>query len=397
MWQKIKNIYHLAQSALAVLYYNFPSRKLTVIGVTGTDGKTTTVHMIYHILKSAGKKVGMISSLGAYIGSKVYETGFHTTTPSPWQIQRFLRKAVDLNIQYFVLEATSHGLDQNRLAHVKFSVATITNITGEHLDYHHTWQNYAKSKAKLFKNVSYSILNSQDKSYDYLKNKVDGQIITYSTQPPADITPRKMPIRLNILGNYNLENAQAAAATAQALGIPKSKITSFLTKFQLPSGRMQKIDLGQDFQVFIDFAHTPNALKLALSELQNFKGANGRLITVFGAAGRRDYLKRPQMGKVADEFADLIILTSEDPRTEKPEEITRQIALGIRNKKEGSKLLIIIDRIAAIQEAINLAQKGDVVGIFGKGHEKTMTIGKRDYPYNEEQNVKNAIRRLSQN
>ena len=186
MWQKIKNIYHLAQAFLAAVYFNFPSRKLIVIGVTGTDGKTTTVHMISHILRSNAKKVAMISSVNAKIGDKTFDTGFHVTTPSPWQVQKYLKDAVNSGSQYFVLEATSHGLDQNRLAFVNFKIGVITNITHEHLDYHKTWQNYAKAKLKLFKNTETAILNMDDRSYNFLKSGVGGKLITYGIKSTAD-------------------------------------------------------------------------------------------------------------------------------------------------------------------------------------------------------------------
>src|SRR3989344_5460646 len=169
MWQKLKNYYHLLQAFVAAIYFNFPSKKLTVIGITGTDGKTTTVSMIYHILKSAGKKVSMVSSVEAIVGNKKYDTGVHVTTPNPWQVQKFLRKALDMKSQYFVLEATSQGLNQYRLAFVDFILAVITNITSEHLDYHKTWQNYALAKAKLFQNAQTSVLNVDDKSFNFLK------------------------------------------------------------------------------------------------------------------------------------------------------------------------------------------------------------------------------------
>ncbi|MEX2028347.1 MAG: UDP-N-acetylmuramoyl-L-alanyl-D-glutamate--2,6-diaminopimelate ligase [Candidatus Curtissbacteria bacterium] len=391
MWQKIKNYYHLAQALTAAFIFSFPSSKIKVIGVTGTDGKTTTVHMIYEALKTSGQKVSMISSVGAAIGSKAYETGFHVTTPSSWQIQKYLRKAADNGHEYFVLETTSHGLDQNRLAYVKFQMAVLTNITHDHLDYHRTWEKYALAKSKLFKNVAFSVLNSNDaKSFNFLKDKIGGQIITYGVDINADINPRNFPINLKIKGDFNLQNALAAAAAAKTLGIPKQKIIGALSRFVPVKGRLEEVRLGQDYNVVIDFAHTPNALFQALRTL---KPQNGRLIAVFGAAGGRDKIKRPLMGKVAADAADVIILTSEDPRRESFGNITGQILKGIKNKTDQKNLFVVEDRKEAIQKAINMAKKGDTVGIFGKGHEKSMAFGKKEIPWDEFEIARNAIKR----
>ncbi len=392
MWQKIKNYYHLAQALLAAFIFSFPSNKIAVIGVTGTDGKTTTVHMIYEILKASGQKVSMISSVGAAIGSKDYDTGFHVTTPSAWQVQKYLRKAADSGNKYFILETTSHGLDQNRLAQVNFQIGVLTNISHDHLDYHGTWENYAAAKAKLFKNVAFSILNFDDrKSFLFLKNRVSGQIITYAVKKSADINIKNFPIKLKIGGDYNLENALSAAATARALGIPKPKITRILAKFSLPKGRLQEVNMGQDFRVVVDFAHTPNALNRVLATLKS--QTPKRLIVVFGAAGQRDKSKRKVMGKVADQNADVIILTAEDSRNENVVDICNQIASGIKNKTKGKNLFIVEERTNAINFAVSLAGENDTVGLFGKGHEKSMNFGKKETPWDEFKVASAAIRK----
>lgn len=421
MWQTLKNYYHWLQALAAALFFGFPSKKLIVIGVTGTDGKTTTVNMIYHVLKHSGCQVSLISSVNAKIGDKSYETGFHVTTPDPWDIQKFLRKAVDAKSEYFVLEATSHGLDQNRLAFANFKIGVVTNITHEHLDYHKTWPNYAAAKAKLFKNVDFSILNYDDKkSFEFLKNRVDGKILTYSQKNLSDFNLKNFPIKLKLNGDYNLSNALAAAAVCSAANIDKKKIIAALANFAGVVGRMEEVDLGQDFKIIVDFAHTPNSLEQALKTLRslrsNVKGQMSKVICVFGSAGERDQTKRPLMGQVADKFADIIVLTAEDPRSEKPEDICRQIMSGIKKKqglrpsglkqslrssppgadvglkKEGKDLFIIPDRKEAIQFAINLAKKNDTVAIFGKSHEKSMTYDHKDYPWDEFATVKAAIR-----
>lgn len=390
MWQTVKNYYHLAQALAAAFIFSFPSNKIKVIGVTGTDGKTTTVHMIYEVLRASGQKVSMISSVGAAIGAKTYDTGFHVTTPSSFQIQKYLRKAVDAGHKYFVLETTSHGLDQNRLSYVNFQIGVLTNITHDHLDYHGTWENYAASKAKLFKNVAYSILNFDNrKSFSFLKNKAAGQVISYGIKNGADVNIKNFPLKLKIGGDYNVENALAAGAAAQTLGISKAKITKALAKFLPVKGRKEEVNLGQNFKVVIDFAHTPNALSQALMTLK--RETSGRLIAVFGAAGERDKVKRPIMGSVADKNTDIIFLTAEDPRSEKTQDICAQIEKGIKGKTKNKTLFIIEDRKEAITSAINLAGENDTVGIFGKGHEKSMAYGSKETPWNELKVVSAAI------
>jgi len=395
MWQAVKNIYHLLQASLASLYFGYPSKKLVVIGVTGTDGKTTTSQMIYEILKAHGEKVSLITSIHAQVGEKSYDTGFHVTTPDPIALQKFLKQAVDQGSKYLVLEVTSHALDQNRIFGVSFTVAVLTNITHEHLDYHKTYQNYLKSKAKLFQNTKASVLNVDDDSFPKIKKFIKGEIITYGINKKADINLKNFPINLKIPGLYNFYNALAAAATTTYLGVDKMTITQTLGTFKGLIGRMEKIDEGQNFEVFIDFAHTPNALLNALKTLRSIsKSEETRLIAVFGAAGLRDKSKRPMMGKIAAENADISVITAEDPRTEKVEDICAQITDGFKqaDKKEGKNFYIVADRAKAIEFAINLARSGDIVATFGKSHEKSMCFGKKEYPWDEFTAVKKAIR-----
>ncbi|OGD89982.1 hypothetical protein A3D07_00140 [Candidatus Curtissbacteria bacterium RIFCSPHIGHO2_02_FULL_42_15] len=394
MWQKVKNIYHLLRAFTACIYFGFPSKKLTVIGVTGTDGKTTTSHMIYEILKSANKKVSLISSIHAQIGEKTYDTGFHVTTPDPVALQKFLRKVVNSDSECLVLEVTSHGLDQNRIFGVDFDFAVLTNITHEHLDYHKSFENYILAKARLFKGVKVSILNLDDPTFSKIKKLANGKIITYSIGKKADFAPKNFPLKLKIPGEYNLSNALCAAALATQVGISKKIITKALNNFQGVKGRMEEVDMGQDYQVKVDFAHTPNGLKQALKTLKSrIKGQGSRVIAVFGAAGERDKLKRPKMGKIAAIYADICVLTAEDPRSEKVEDICWQIARGLvrSGKKEGSDFYQIYDRQKAIEFAVKLAKPGDIVVCFGKSHEKSMCFGKKEYPWDEFKSVERAI------
>lgn len=396
MWQKIKNYYHFAQALLAALYFNFPSKKLIIIGVTGTDGKTTTANMIYHVLTSANKKVSMISSVNAQIGGKSHDTGFHVSTPSPFQVQKYLKKAADEGSEYFVLESTSHGLDQNRLAFVDFKVAVLTNITHEHLDYHNTFDRYLKAKSKLFKNADFAILNMDDpKSYKALKEQVENRLFSYSLKNNADVNLKNLPVNLTVPGRHNIYNALAAASACIVLKIDRQKILKALKTFKGIRGRMEKIDEGQSFNVIIDFAHTPNGLDNALSTMKSNLGKGNRLIAIFGAAGERDSSKRKIMGSVADQLADVIVLTAEDPRSEEAQNICKQILLGIKTKKINKDCFIITDREKAIEFAIKIAKKGDIVAVLGKGHEKSMNINGEEIPWDEIEVTKRAIKKVT--
>src|SRR3989344_7007312 len=394
MLRKIKNVYHLMRAYAACIYFGFPSKKLTVIGVTGTDGKTTTSHMIYEILKSAEKKVSLISSIHAQIGEKSYDTGFHVTTPNPVALQRFLKKVVDSHSEFLVLEVTSHGLDQNRIFGIDFNFAVLTNITHEHLDYHKSFENYIFAKAKLFQRAKVSILNLDDPSFNKIKKLTNGKVVTYSINKKADFTQKDFLLKLKIPGDYNLSNALCAAALATQAGIGKQTITKALNTFQGIKGRMEEVDMGQNYQVIVDFAHTPNGLKQALKTLRSkVKSQRSKVIAVFGAAGERDKLKRSKMGEIAARYADICVLTAEDPRSEKVEDICEQIAQGLikSGKKESKDFFKIYDRAKAIEFAVKLAKQDDIVACFGKSHEKSMCFGKKEYPWDEFKTVEQVI------
>jgi len=392
MWQKVKNYYHFLRALAAAIYFNFPSKNITVIGVTGTDGKTTTVSMINHILKEAGYKTSMISSVSAIIADRVFDTGLHVTTPGPFAIQRFLKEATRQGNQYFVLEVTSHGLDQNRLGFVKFTVAVLTNISREHLDYHKSLVDYMKAKSKLFQNVSFSVLNLDDQSFNFFKKISTGKKLTYGMGLNADFNPNNFPLNLKIFGNYNLQNALAAGAAATALGISKKDIIKALSTFKNPKGRMQEVNLGQKFKVYIDFAHTPNGLENALKFLHSIRTSKStRIISVFGSAGERDREKRPRMGKVASKFSDISILTAEDPRSENVNKICLEIAKGFAGKRINKDYFIIDSRQIAIDYAVKIAKKGDIVAFFGKGHEKSMSFKHKELSWDEFKIARSAI------
>lgn len=360
MFQKLKNIYHLFQAVAANIYYGFPSKRIKVIGVTGTDGKTTTTHLIAHILKTAGYKVSFISSVYASIAGRDYDIGFHVTTPSSFVIQKFLRQSADNNDDYFVLETTSHALDQNRVWGISYEVGIITNITHEHLDYHKNYEEYEKIKMKLLKMAK-------------IKLKPTSQVLKTIDEVPN-------------LTKFNKQNYSSAYRVCRALGLNDEKIFEAMKSFHLPKGRLEVV-YDKSFKVIIDFAHTPNAFDNLLSELKKTTKKNSRLIHVFGAAGLRDITKRPLMGEISSKYSDYIIITEEDHRTEKLEDICNQIAKGIKNKPYE----IISNREQAINKAIKMAKKGDVIVLTGKSHEKSLCRGKKEYHWDEHEVVRKAL------
>ncbi len=380
----INNFYHLPKAVLANIIYGSPTRGMKVVGVTGTDGKTTTTNMIYEVLKAAGKKVSMVSTVNAVVGGKAFDTGFHVTSPDPFAVQKFAKLAKESNAEYLVLEATSHALDQYRFWGIKFDMGVITNITHEHLDYHKTFDNYQKIKLTLIKETEFAIVNQNIKG---IKRKT----ITFGLEK-GDFNQKEIKLKLKVLGDYNIENALAALAVAFALGINKTVAQRALENFGGVKGRMEEVKNTKGIKIIVDFAHTPNALENVLKTLS--KETAGRLIAVFGSAGKRDVEKRELMGAIAGKLADLIVVTAEDPRGEL-EIINKQIIKGVEKsgKNLGRSLFVEADRGKAINFAVNeLARKGDTVGIFGKGHEGSMNLdGKKEIPWSDVDVVKQIL------
>lgn len=408
MWQRTKNIYHFQQALIANLLYGFPSRGMKIIGVTGTDGKTTTANLIYHILHQAGEKAAVISSVGAVIDGKKFDLAFHVTTPGRFAVQSYIRQAKKVGVKYIVLEVTSHALDQHRVQGIHIDVGVITNITREHLDYHKTYENYVKAKAKLLKKAKIAILNKDDQSYFRLKKHelrhYHNKLITYGLKKDANINPHTFPFKTKLLGIFNKYNCLAAIATLQQLHISDAAVRRGLASFIPPVGR-QEIVYNKEFMVINDFAHTPNSFSVILPEAKRL--AKNRLFHVFGSAAKRDKFKRPEMGKISAKYADIIVLTSEDPRDEPIEQINKDILIGIKGfevigpediksfssslQKNKKYLFVIADRKEAIRFAIGLAQKGDVILLTGKGHEKSINYGKGEEPWNETETAKWAV------
>lgn len=410
----------LAQFSSA--FYNYPSRELVTIGVTGTDGKTTTTNLVYHILRTAGIQAGMISTVNALIGDQVLDTGFHVTTPEAPDIQRYLAQMVAAGLTHAVLEVTSHGLAQRRAAEVDFDLAGVTNVTHEHLDYHGTYQGYLQAKGLLFealgesdsaKNVEKTaVLNKDDDSYPYLAGLSAARTFSYSLHPDrgADIwgedivnTPRELRfsvaglgedffIRTPLIGRYNVANGLAAIGlTVLGLEIPISVVqAAFETAPGVP-GRMERIEMGQDFLAIVDFAHTPNGIRQALATAREL--TEGKVIAVFGSAGLRDVEKRKLMPEIAAGLADEMILTAEDPRTESLDAILADMAEGaVRGGGvEGETFWREPDRGSALRMAVGRAREGDLVITCGKGHEQSMCFGEVEYAWDDRTALRAAL------
>ncbi len=382
----INKFYHLPKAVLANFLYGFPTKRLKVIGVTGTDGKTTTTNMIYQILKSAGKKVSMISTVKAEIAGKSYDTGFHVTSPDPFTIQGFAKEAKDAGDEYLVMEVTSHALDQYRFWGVSFEVGVITNVTHEHLDYHKTFDNYLQTKLKLIQGVKTAIVNQG------IRGIRGSKVITFGLSK-GDFNQKDVKLKLAVVGDYNMENALAALATAFVMDIKKEVAKKALENFKNLTGRMEEVENNKGIRLYVDFAHTPNGLEQALKTLRS-QYKSGRLIALIGAEGFRDEGKRSMMGEIAQKLSDVVIVTAVDPRGQ-IEIINRQISEGA--KKAGAvldrNLFFINDRQEAIDFAVNnLAKRGDTIGIFGKGHETSMNLdGKKEISWSDVEAIRTAL------
>jgi UDP-N-acetylmuramoyl-L-alanyl-D-glutamate--2,6-diaminopimelate ligase len=410
-----------AREALAHLcacWHGFPARKLVMLGVTGTDGKTTTVNLIYSILAAAGINAGMISTVNAMIGGQAYDTGLHTTTPDAPDVQNYLARMVAAGQTHCVLEATSHGLAQHRVTACEFDVGVVTNVTHEHLDFHGTFEAYRAAKARLFEMVATStrkgvskvaVLNADDPSYEFLRAiRADAEVsygittcalvstLEVAYKPDATrfvaVTPvGRIPLGTPLVGQHNVYNILAAVGAGLALKLPVEAIQRGVRALKAIPGRWERIDQGQDFLAIVDFAHTPNALERALQTARQM--SRGQVVVVFGSAGLRDVEKRGLMGHVAGRLADKIIITAEDPRTESLDDIMAAIAEGVQSegRYEGKDFWRIGDRAEAIQFAVRMARRGDVVMACGKGHEQSMCFGTTEYPWDDRQAMREAL------
>lgn len=418
---------------LAAAYHDFPARKLTIIGVTGTDGKTTTSTLIYHILQRAtANRTGLISTIAAELGGMTSDTGLHVTTPGAPQVQQYMAQMVANGLTHCVLEMTSHGLVQGRLNGVDIDVAVLTNVTHEHLDYHGSWEAYRAAKARMFTMLTQTyrkpgqpkiaVINTDDPSADFFAAIPADRVLRYGLWP-ADcgaglyaenvryapdgtyIHTISMPegdsheYFTHLVGQFNVSNTLAAITTVRTVmesagGLQASAIEQGLADVALISGRMEPIDEGQDFLALVDFAHTPNALKNVLEAARAMLPEGKRLFAVFGSAGLRDVEKRRLMAETAAQLADFTILTAEDPRTEALVSILEMMAEGCvaQGGVEGQTFIRVPDRGAALYRACQMAQAGDIVLACGKGHEQSMCFGTIEYPWDDREALRAALR-----
>ena len=400
----VNYLYHFPIAFLASHMYGNPMKNLEIIAVTGTDGKTTTSLMIYDILKTAKKKVAVISTVSAKIGRKSVKTGFHVTSPDPWKLQKLLRQIRSKKYRYVVLEVTSHGLDQFRVYPLHPKIAVLTNITHEHLDYHKNFVSYQTAKLKLLRASSHAVVNKDLEIFGSINAHLPNHhFSTFSITNNSQLKPSKVKYYkahtvftlgnteyyLPLTGIYNLYNALSAIAACLIVGVSPADIKRGLANFKGVKGRLEEIPSKTGIHAFVDFAHTPNALSEVLKNLSDKKLKGEKLIVVFGSAGLRDQTKRPLMGEMAGLYADKIIVTSEDPRTEDPLVIANQIKSGI---KSPTKPVIELDRGSAIRKAVNLAKRGDWVVVCGKGHEETMCFGENEIPWSDQKELAIALK-----
>ena len=417
-----------ALAFLSAAWHGFPARRLTMVGVTGTDGKTTTCNLLHSILTAAGRRAGLVTTVKAVIGRQISDTGLHTTTPDAPDVQRYLAQMVAAGTEIAILETTSHGLEQHRVSGCDFDVAVVTNVTHEHLDLHGSLEAYQQAKARLFQHLTaghrkpglpkVAVLNADDDSCRYLRPIPADRHLSYGLEGAhegvADVvagdirrtaeatrfTVRspagEFELRTVLVGDFNISNILAATAAALALGTPVEAIQEGVWRLKGIVGRMERVDEGQEFTALVDFAHTPNALQRALETARTM--TEGRVIAVFGSAGERDVAKRAWMGEIGARLADVVVLTAEDPRSEPVEDILAEMARGAERggAVEGQSYFRLADRAEAIQFAVDLAQPGDVVIACGKGHERSMCYGTVERPWSEHQALRAALRRRRQ-
>lgn len=398
-----------ALAPLSAEFFGHPSRELGVIGVTGTDGKTTTTFLIDAIMRRVGKRTGLVGTVAIRIGASVDFHSSRQTTPESVDVQRYLRAMAAAGAEWAILEATSHALPQHRLDNVVFQIGAVTNITHEHLDYHKTIAGYRRAKAILFERVAdfpgTAVVNIDDEgAREMLCYVGDSDVTTYSPSGAnADLRALDIEMRPNgtrfrlatagreptavsmpLIGQFNVANALCATGVALAAGIPLTEIVAALAKAPAVPGRMERVDRGQPFQVVVDYAHTPESLAKILATLRALN-PGGRVIAVFGSAGERDIEKRAKQGAVAQRDADFNVFTTEDPRFEDPDAIIAAIADGARaaGGREGETFSCVTDRRQAIAQAFAVARPGDCVLLAGKGHEGSIIWGQEKRPWNE--------------
>ncbi|MFC1608962.1 UDP-N-acetylmuramoyl-L-alanyl-D-glutamate--2,6-diaminopimelate ligase [Patescibacteria group bacterium] len=407
--QQLKNIYHLCWAVLANLVFAFPSRRIKIIGITGTDGKTTTSQMITKLLDGAGKKVAMASTINFKIGKREWVNKTKFTTLSAWNVQKFIKDAVDSDCEYLVLETSSHSLDQYRVWGIDYDIAVITNVTREHLDYHKTMEEYRRAKRRLFVKAKRTVVNldmenpqefldvkSREKyAYSLDDSKLESHVLNDTEFVLAENIDAKIggseftiggvEFELKIPGSFNVENSLAAVCVGLMEDVSLESASESLRLIENVPGRMESVKNSRGIDIIIDYALTPKALKSLYDLINKIRSEreDSRIISVFGSCGDRDRGKRPMMGEIVSDVADCVIITNEDPYTEDPEQIINEVASGVKNKKEGENFFKILDRREAIKKALQIAEPGDIVLVTGKGAEETMMIGSEMVDWND--------------
>jgi len=413
----------IALANLACAFYDYPAEHLCTIGVTGTDGKTTTSNLISTILETAGFTTGLMTTANFRISGQEWENATRQSTLEALEVQQLLHRMRNAHVTHAIVEATSHGLELQRVRGCQFDVGVVTNITHEHLDFHGTIDNYRRAKARLFEMLDparvkevpsrpIAILNRDDVSYDVLRpycrvpildygldeaaavRAVDMQLHAHSSSFRVILPDTEVAIETQLVGRFNVSNCLAAIATTYSQGVKPEDIARGLAKVTGVTGRMENIQEGQPFTVIVDYAHTPDSLEKVLATLRPL--TSGKLIVVFGSAGERDRQKRPSMGRIAAQMTEFFVITDEDPREEEREHILREIARGAEDvgKREGRDFLCIADRTEAIAAAFAHAQAGDTVLLAGKGHEQSIIIGREKLPWDERSVARNELGKL---
>jgi UDP-N-acetylmuramoyl-L-alanyl-D-glutamate--2,6-diaminopimelate ligase len=390
----VLSFYHFILAFLGALIYGFPSKKLILIGVTGTNGKTTTTEMIASIFEKAGKKIALLNSIRFKIGEKEEINKLRMTMPGRFFIQRFLKKAVKGGCEYAILEVTSEGIKQHRHRFLDFKVAVFTNLAPEHIEAHGSFEKYREAKGKFFQATKeIHVINVEDKNSDYFLKFPAKRKITYGLKT-GDINLENTKIKLKIPGEFNLYNALAAISVAISQGIDKDFAIKVLEEFRGVPGRMEEV-ISKPFKVIVDYAFTPNALEKVYQTLKNskFQIPNSKMICVLGACGGgRDKWKRPVLGELAAKYCDEVIVTNEDPYDEDPWQIIEQVASGTKGKARK-----ILDRREAIKEALKLAKEGDIVVITGKGCEPSICVKGKKIPWDDRKVVREEFKNLRLN
>ncbi|GAC1431004.1 MAG: UDP-N-acetylmuramoyl-L-alanyl-D-glutamate--2,6-diaminopimelate ligase [Ktedonobacteraceae bacterium] len=410
-----------ALADLACAFYSYPAQQLCTIGVTGTDGKTTTSNLITTIFEATGLRTGLMTTANFKMPAQEWENTTRQSTLEAVEIQQLLRQMVDAEVTHAIIEATSHGLALQRVHGCDFDVGVVTNITQEHLDFHKTLDAYQRAKARLFEMLdpsqnkglgcrSVAILNRDDRSYDILKpycrvpildygldtpaavRAVDVQLQAHSTRFRVLLPDAEQIIETQLVGRFNVSNCLAAITTAYSQGVPLDAIVRGLASVKGVTGRMESINEGQPFAVIVDYAHTADSLAKVLATLRPL--TTGKLMVVFGSAGERDVQKRPIMGRIAAQMTDFFVITDEDPREEDREKILHEIAVGAEaiGKQQGQDFLCIADRTEAIRSAIAHADAGDTLVLAGKGHEQSIIVGREKLPWDDRRVARDLLK-----